>query len=271
MRWLSSSIACLDEDSRETSAALADTLAPPAGRVRVRRGRPTLRLPRGVALELPTDGHSTACPRRRRFRSLRRRGLPTRSAGTTWPCCRARASVARLPTWADFPVVPPCLGCGRRRCPDRGGTPAADQAGSGGNPVPVRHERQDDVLADPQVCTRAAVPRRPQRRHLDDHTGELGDRAQLALDQCRHGREPDPVAVARDRMSAEVNMEITMVLIRAPPRGLRARSGLALSHRVGPYTELLGELVRAEPERVPDHDRGCERVLSGRGADQVAE
>ena len=27
MRWLSTSIACLDEDSRETSAALADTLA----------------------------------------------------------------------------------------------------------------------------------------------------------------------------------------------------------------------------------------------------
>jgi hypothetical protein len=27
VRWLSSSIACLDEDSRETSAALADALA----------------------------------------------------------------------------------------------------------------------------------------------------------------------------------------------------------------------------------------------------
>jgi hypothetical protein len=27
VRWLSGSIACLDEDSRETSAALADTLA----------------------------------------------------------------------------------------------------------------------------------------------------------------------------------------------------------------------------------------------------
>jgi hypothetical protein len=27
VRWLSSSIACLDEDSRETSAALADAIA----------------------------------------------------------------------------------------------------------------------------------------------------------------------------------------------------------------------------------------------------
>jgi hypothetical protein len=74
VRWLSASIACIDEDSRETTAALTDTLARSLARcVRVRRQRPhALRVARGVALK-PGPAYATprhGPPARRRLACL---------------------------------------------------------------------------------------------------------------------------------------------------------------------------------------------------------
>ena len=70
VRWLSSSIACLDEDSRETPAALADTLARLLVVCVFVDAATQLRLPRGIALKPTCLCDTSARP------AWRRRGRP---------------------------------------------------------------------------------------------------------------------------------------------------------------------------------------------------